>query len=34
MRQHYFKDSALFRGAIDEKELQFQPAPARMQPAG
>jgi monooxygenase len=33
VRQHYFKDSALFRGAVDEKELQFQRAPARMQPA-
>jgi monooxygenase len=32
VRQHYFKDSALFRGAVDEKELQFQRAPARMQP--
>jgi monooxygenase len=33
VRQHYFKDSALFRGAVDEKELQFQRAPARMEPA-
>ena len=29
LRQHYFKDSRLFRGPVDRKELDFQPAPAR-----
>lgn len=28
LRQHYFKDAALYRGPIDEKDLQFRPAPA------
>jgi monooxygenase len=28
LRQHYFKDAALFRGPIDEKNLEFRPAAA------
>ena len=28
LRQHYFKDAALFRGPIDEQNLQFRPAAA------
>ena len=28
LQQHYFKDAALFRGPVDEKELEFRPAPA------
>jgi monooxygenase len=31
LRQHYFKDAALFRGPIDEKNLQFRRA-AALQP--
>jgi monooxygenase len=34
LRQHYFQDAALFRGPADEKELEFRPAPALVQPAG
>ena len=34
LRQHYFKDAALFRGPVDEKELEFRPAPALVPPAG
>jgi monooxygenase len=26
LRQHYFKDASLFRGPIDEKDLEFRPA--------
>ncbi|MEP7024375.1 MAG: NAD(P)/FAD-dependent oxidoreductase, partial [Actinomycetota bacterium] len=33
LRQHYFKDAALFRGPIDQKELEFRPAAAHLQPA-
>jgi cyclohexanone monooxygenase len=33
LRQHYFKDAALFRGPIDEKNLQFRPAPALVRTA-
>ncbi len=28
IRQHYFKDAALYRGPIDEQDLDFRPAPA------
>ncbi len=28
LRQHYFKDAALFKGPIDEKNLEFRPAPS------
>ena len=28
LRQHYFKDAALFRGPIEAKELEFRRAPA------
>jgi monooxygenase len=28
LRQHYFKDAALYRGPIDQKNLEFQAAPA------
>jgi cation diffusion facilitator CzcD-associated flavoprotein CzcO len=31
LRQHYAKDAALFRGPIDEKNLQFRPAPELVQ---
>jgi monooxygenase len=34
LRQHYFQDVALFRGPADEKELEFRPVPALVQPAG
>ncbi len=34
LRQHYFRDAALFRGPAGEKELEFRPAPALVQPAG
>ncbi len=33
LRQHYFKDAALYREPIDEKDLDFRPA-AILQPAG
>jgi monooxygenase len=33
LRQHYFKDARLFRGAVDQKELDFERAPA-LQRAG
>lgn len=33
LRQHYFKDAALFRGSVDAKDLEFRPAPAPLQPA-
>jgi monooxygenase len=33
LRQHYFKDAALFRGPVDEKELDFRPAPALLESA-
>jgi cation diffusion facilitator CzcD-associated flavoprotein CzcO len=33
LRQHYFKDAALYRGPVDEKDLDFRPA-AILQPAG
>ena len=26
LRQHYFKDAALFRGPVDSRELEFRPA--------
>jgi monooxygenase len=28
LRQHYFKDAALYRGPVDPKELEFRPAAA------
>ncbi len=31
LRQHYFKDAALFRGPIDEKELEFRAAAVMQQ---
>jgi monooxygenase len=31
LRQHYFKDAGLYRGPIDEKNLQFRPAAALVQ---
>jgi len=34
LQQHYFKDAALFRGPVDEKELEFWPAPALVPSAG
>ncbi len=34
LRQHYFKDAQLYRGPIDEKDLEFAVAPAVLQPAG
>ena len=34
LRQHYFKDAALFRGPVDEKDLEFRPAPALVPSAG
>ena len=27
LRQHYFKDAALYRGPVDERDLEFQPGP-------
>jgi len=30
LRQHYFKDAGLYRGPIDEKNLEFRPATARV----
>jgi len=33
LRQHYFKDATMYRGAIDEENLEFRPAPV-LQPAG
>jgi monooxygenase len=33
LRQHYFKDAGLYRGPIDEKNLQFRPAAALVQTA-
>jgi cation diffusion facilitator CzcD-associated flavoprotein CzcO len=33
LRQHYFKDAALFRGAVDQDELEFRPAAARLEAA-
>jgi cation diffusion facilitator CzcD-associated flavoprotein CzcO len=33
LRQHYFKDAALFRGRVDQDELEFRPAAARMESA-
>ncbi len=32
LRQHYFKDAALFRAPINEKELEFRPAGALVRP--
>ena len=32
LRQHYFKDAALFRGPIEAKELEFRRAAALTQP--
>lgn len=32
LKQHYFKDAALFRGPIDEDNLLFRPAADRLQP--
>jgi monooxygenase len=32
LRQHYFKDAAMYRAPIDEKNLEFRPAPV-LQPA-
>jgi hypothetical protein len=34
LRQHYFKDAALFRGPVDDKDLEFRPAPALVRQAG
>ncbi len=28
LRQHYFKDAALYRGPVDQRHLEFRPAPA------
>jgi hypothetical protein len=33
LRQHYFKDAALYRGPIDDKNLEFGQASV-LQPAG
>ncbi len=33
LRQHYFKDAGLYRGPVDEKNLEFRPAPARVRAA-
>ena len=33
LRQHYFKDAGLYRGPVDEKNLQFRPAAALVQTA-
>ena len=33
LRQHYFKDAGLFRGPVDEKNLEFRPAAARTRAA-
>jgi cation diffusion facilitator CzcD-associated flavoprotein CzcO len=33
LRQHYFKDAALYRGPVDDKDLEFAAAPAVLQPA-
>jgi monooxygenase len=33
LQQHYFRDAALFRAPVDQKELEFGPAPALLQPA-
>jgi monooxygenase len=33
LRQHYFKDAALFRGAIDEQNLEFRSAAPVLEPA-
>jgi monooxygenase len=33
LRQHYFKDAALFRGPVDDKDLEFRPAPALVRQA-
>jgi monooxygenase len=33
LRQHYFKDAGLYRGPVDEKNLQFRPAAALLQAA-
>jgi monooxygenase len=32
LQQHYFRDATLFRGPIDDKELEFRPAAALLQP--
>jgi monooxygenase len=32
--QHYFKDAALYRGPVDEQNLEFRAAPAVLEPAG
>jgi len=34
LRQHYFKDAQLYRGPIDEKDLEFAAAPAVLEHAG
>jgi monooxygenase len=33
LRQHYFKDAALWRAPVDEKELDFRPAAALVKTA-
>lgn len=33
LRQHYFKDARLYRGPIDQQDLEFAAAPAVLQPA-
>jgi hypothetical protein len=33
LRQHYFKDAALFRGSVDQDELEFRAAAALTRPA-
>jgi monooxygenase len=33
LRQHYFKDAALFRGSVDAQDLEFRAAKAPLQPA-
>ncbi len=34
LRQHYFKDAALYRGPVDVQNLEFRAAPAVLEPAG
>jgi len=33
LQQHYFRDAALFRGPVDQQELEFRPAAALARPA-
>jgi monooxygenase len=34
LQQHYRKDSALYKGPIDDRELEFRPAPALLESTG